>query len=303
VPCLAARLVRHVTIPNGQFLPTNRSFVKVWRVQNTGSCTWDSKIVFRPVGKHDPLFGSPINLPGRVQPGKTIDLAVNLLTPSAEGNFTGEWIFTAGKENFGDNGSKPFRVNVNVSNSPPNVVYDFAAQICNAEYQSNARVVRNTIRIEKNLVTNLRCDGKTGAPVGFVRQVNNPNMESGQIVGFRGIWTNPPRAPGGITQGIFPAMLVFSGDHFVSQIGCRSGANKCDVTFELVYRVIAPPNTRVSEDSVVFDKTYTGSLINIDLNLSSLGLNGQYVSFIFRVRANNKSDENAAVWVGPRITH
>jgi hypothetical protein len=126
-------------------------------------------------------------------------------------------------------------------------------------------------------------------------------MESGEITNTNGLWTNPPEKSGGVIQGAFPALLILNGDRFTAQIGCRSGRDDCNVTFELMYRVIVPPNNRIGEDTYTYEKTYTGSLINIDINLSSLGLNGQYVSFVFRVRANNNSDENAAVWVGPRI--
>lgn len=238
-----------------------------------------------------------------MRPGDTIDLDVVLKTPGTEGSFTSEWVFVADKERFGNDGSKPFEVSVNVSNSPPTVKYDFASRGCTAQYQSNARLVRNRIRIENSAVTNLRCGNKPGNPLGFVRPLNNPKMESGEITGITGLWTIPPRAPGGIIQGFFPAMIVFSGDHFVAQIGCLSGANNCDVTFELRYRVITPPNHNVSEDSVTYNKTYTGTLTDINLDLASLGLSGRYVSFIFRVQANNNSNENQAVWVGPRIVH
>jgi hypothetical protein len=63
--------------------------------------------------------------------------------------------------------------------------------------------------------------------------------------------------------------------------------------------VIVPPNSVVSENSSSQDELYDGSLSSFNINLNSLS--GQYVSFIFRVTANNDQQENAAVWVAPRI--
>jgi hypothetical protein len=247
------------------------------------------------------MFGRPVQVPERVRPGDTIDMAVSLISPSTDGNFTGQWVFSDGEEEFGNNGSRPFTFNINVLDSPPNPVFDFSAQMCQGYWQSNARVARNRIQIEDQMVTNLPCDGRAGNPVGFVRRLDTPNMESGEINTVSGIWSNPPEKSGGIIQGYFPAMLIFSGDEFYSQVGCRSGAEDCNVTFQLRYRVIVPPNNVVSENSYYIDKQYTGALDTFSLNLDSLGLVGQYVSFILMVRANNDSDENQAVWVGPRI--
>jgi len=301
-PCLAAKLVRHITIPDGQVLPTGQFFAKVWRIQNTGTCTWDSSIYFTPVGGFDPLFGSPIPLPQKVKPGKTIDLMVNLLTPNAQGNITGQWVFRSDGESFGNNGSTPFRVNVNVVTSLPNPLYDFASRSCVAFWQSNVRMVNGRPRLSSGAASNLNCNGRVGNPIGFVVQANNPNTEAGTI-NAPGLWTNPPRMTGGITQGVYPAMLIFSGDRFQAQVGCLNGAGQCNVSFEIRYQVIIPPNTVSAENSFVVSKVYDGTLQNFDLDLSGLGLSGQYVSFIFRVLANNDSDENAAIWVAPALVH
>ncbi len=302
-PCLAAKLIRHITIPDGQVLPTGQYFAKVWRIQNTGWCTWDSSVYFTPVGGFDPLFGSPIPLPQKVKPGKTIDLMVNLLTPNAQGNITGQWLFRSEDEFFGNNGSTPFRVNVNVVTSYPNPTYDFASRSCVALWQSNARMVNGHLRLTSGAASNLSCNGRTGNPIGFVHQELNPNTEAGQFTNTPGLWTNPPRITGGIIQGIYPAMLIFSGDRFQAQVGCLNGAGQCNVNFEIKYQVIIPPSTVSVENSFVIAKQYDGTLQTFDLDLASLGLNGQYVSFIFRVLANNDTNENAAIWVAPSIAH
>ena len=60
IPCLAAKLIRHITIPDGAYIPSNTSFVKVWRIQNIGSCTWNSSVFLTPYGFYDPFFGVPV---------------------------------------------------------------------------------------------------------------------------------------------------------------------------------------------------------------------------------------------------
>ena len=90
----------------------------------------------------------------------------------------------------------------------------------------------------------LRCPGKPNANVGFVVQLTNPNTEVGPVVGVPGLWTNPPFKTNGIIQGYFPALLIQSGDRFSAQVGCLFGNAECNVTFDLRYQVIIPPNYR-----------------------------------------------------------
>jgi hypothetical protein len=121
------------------------------------------------------------------------------------------------------------------------------------------------------------------------------------MVGLPGLWTNPPFRTNGIIQGHFPALLIQSGDRFSAQVGCLSGNAECNVTFDLRYQVIIPPNIVSSENSITHSKAYDGTLFTYDIDLGALGLTGQYVSFSLRVTANNDSSKNAAVWVAPRI--
>ncbi len=121
------------------------------------------------------------------------------------------------------------------------------------------------------------------------------------MTGLPGLWTNPPFKTNGIIQGYFPALLVQPNDKFTAQVGCNNGNGECNVTFDLRYQVITPPNVVTGENSFTHSKVYDGTLYNYDIDLGSFGLTGQYVSFALRVTANNDSSQNAAVWVAPRI--
>ena len=118
-PCLAARLVRDVTIPNGTVMVPNEHFIKVWKIENVGSCIWDKQIKFVPVGSN-PFTDDLTSVPGDVRPGKTIEIAVDLITPSSTGTYTGKWFFSAGGRRIGDKGNdNPFITVVDVQDSVP----------------------------------------------------------------------------------------------------------------------------------------------------------------------------------------
>jgi hypothetical protein len=89
IPCYNATFVKDVTVPEGTVLPAGSRFTKVWRLQNTGTCTWTSafQVLF---DKGDNLGGpASFNLPKAVNPGQTVDISVNLTAPKNNGSFEG----------------------------------------------------------------------------------------------------------------------------------------------------------------------------------------------------------------------
>jgi hypothetical protein len=69
---------------NPQYVTPGAGFVKTWRVQNTGTCTWTG---YRLVYVHGnnaaaQMSGQPVNIPGNILPGQTIDLSVTLIAPN-----------------------------------------------------------------------------------------------------------------------------------------------------------------------------------------------------------------------------
>ncbi len=81
-----------VTVPDGTNFRQNTSFVKTWRLKNTGTCAWGSDYKFVYAGG-DQLNG-PQSLPlPAVQPGGIFDMSVNLTSPANGGAYTGLWEF------------------------------------------------------------------------------------------------------------------------------------------------------------------------------------------------------------------
>ncbi|HEC33293.1 MAG TPA: hypothetical protein ENI37_01080 [Chloroflexi bacterium] len=82
--------VADVTIPDGTEFPPGASFIKTWRVRNTGTCPWEpgTSLVFI---SGDPLGGPGSVSVGPVAPGSTTDVSVNLVAPAAPGTYKGNW--------------------------------------------------------------------------------------------------------------------------------------------------------------------------------------------------------------------
>ena len=82
--------VSDVTIKDGQTLYADESFTKVWRVKNTGSCTWtpDYSFVFTSGSR---MSGRDIRISKTVAPGQTVDLSVDMIAPGGNGTYKGYW--------------------------------------------------------------------------------------------------------------------------------------------------------------------------------------------------------------------
>jgi hypothetical protein len=91
VPCDRALFITDVTVEDGsEFIP-GETFEKVWRIKNTGSCTWTSSydLVFE---SGDDLGGAGgAFFPGQVPPGYEVDITIELTAPDTPGSYKGIW--------------------------------------------------------------------------------------------------------------------------------------------------------------------------------------------------------------------
>lgn len=64
---------------------------KGWRIQNSGTCTWDQNYTLIYDGSQPPgvLQGGPANIQGTVAPGGTYDIYVDVVTPDQPGQYVG----------------------------------------------------------------------------------------------------------------------------------------------------------------------------------------------------------------------
>lgn len=83
--------VSDITIPDNTALTAGQAFTKIWRIRNTGSCTWDGS--YRWAFVNGEQFQSPeaIPFPTIVAPGQEFDIGIDLIAPTTTGTYQGWW--------------------------------------------------------------------------------------------------------------------------------------------------------------------------------------------------------------------
>jgi hypothetical protein len=324
-PCNAAALITDVTIPDGVVMPPSKEFVKTWRIQNTGSCTWDDDYAFVFIAG-DRMYGEGVRFT-KVLPGQIIDVPIVMITPDISGNYIGYWVLSVDNFEFGyGKNDKPFTVAVKVMSSPQGTIFSFTNGACTALWKNSTKKA-------------LPCPGKVGNPAGFVTMTSNPELEN-SVSYPSGLWTHPQFGYGGggracnygekpmfqfdppmvyvpnercttytnsspltpqqgVIFGTFPAILIRSGDRLqIDAIGCKYDFPECDVKFEVYYQVNGGKASQLLEEYQKYDGTI---LTGVDLNLSAFA--NDYLTFTFYVTGLAKTSQNAAMWIQPQIIH
>lgn len=281
--CDAAAFVTDVTIPDNTILSPGSAFKKIWRLQNVGTCSWTSSYALVFING-DSLGGpSAVSLVGNVNPGETVDLTVNLVAPSQKGDYRGNWKLRNASGvlfGIGAQADSVFWVDINVT-GPEFVVYDFVARACDAEWESNSGA--------------LPCPGIQDDDDGYVLKLSEPRMENGNRENRPGLLTAPRHTKNGFIQGIYPAIKVQEGDHFVTSVNCQYNATTCNVLFQFEYQVGDGPIKTMKE----WHEVYEGNYSSVDLDLSSLA--GKNVKFYLTISANASKGKDQALWLAPRI--
>lgn len=87
---LDAAFVADVTIPDGTSVGATQALNKVWRMRNTGTCTWDNSSVLRFVGGFKMAAPDIVNIP-TTPAGATVDIALQAYAPAQAGTFQSVW--------------------------------------------------------------------------------------------------------------------------------------------------------------------------------------------------------------------
>ncbi len=303
--CDQAQFIADVTIPDGTQMVPGQAFTKTWRLRNLGSCTWDSRYAL--VFASGEAFGAPavIALAGSVPTGATVDLSIDMVAPALPGRYVSRWkLRNPAGEVFGVVADQPFYAEIVVVQAtasptvtrtpgppmpatvtPPasGVVYDFTANLCRAEWRSQAGGPA------------LPCPGTSGDSSGYVMRLERPVLETGAIETSPVVLTVPQLTAGGAITGRFPAITVQRGDHFRATLGCLYGQSRCSVTYQLNYSVAGGDPVNLGE----WTQAYDGSIQGIDVDLSRLA--GQQVELILVALSGEQALDDQAAWVYPRI--
>jgi hypothetical protein len=126
-PCYRAYFVKDVTIPDYyDKLAPGETFVKTWRLKNTGTCNWPANtlIVFLSGSQMDASDSEDIG--GGVAVGDEVDISLTMKAPSTTGTYTGYYMLkipNQGRFGIGDAGNQSFWVIIVISNSASKTPY------------------------------------------------------------------------------------------------------------------------------------------------------------------------------------
>jgi hypothetical protein len=288
-PCDLVKFVKDITIPDNSELNPGKEFVKTWRLQNVGTCTWTTDYGVTFTGGD--AMGAPalVALSSSVAPGETVDVSVPLKSPSDPGTYRGEykmrnaagWLFGLG------DGSKPFWVQIKVK-VQTGLLYDFLSQAKNAKWVSGAG---------NEAGTDLAFNGDDNDPNGVAKIKDAVKLETGATSG-KILLTYPKHVDEGFVSGLYPVYKVQSGDRLKGKLGFLlnpgdvCGAGK--VKFRILYK--DGDNTSLIKE---WSKSCNGSFADVDINLSDL--KGKSVQFIIEIRADGSSQDDWAIWNSLRI--
>jgi hypothetical protein len=86
-----AAFVADVTFPDGSILAPSEPFLKIWALENTGTCTWTQSYSIAFFGGERMEAPSVIALTTIIPPGDVANLAVDMIAPSSPGTYQGFW--------------------------------------------------------------------------------------------------------------------------------------------------------------------------------------------------------------------
>jgi uncharacterized protein YkwD len=88
----SAAFIVDVTVPDNTQMPLGETFNKIWRIKNTGTCTWTSAYTLH-FKKGDQMDSADsMELPGETSPGASLDISVSLEAPNAGGIYRGDFV-------------------------------------------------------------------------------------------------------------------------------------------------------------------------------------------------------------------
>ena len=274
-----------MTVPDNSTFAPGSSFTKIWRLKNNGTCTWNTTYRLVLVSG-DLLGGRNLSfLPTVVEPGETVDIAMNFTAPIFEGDYRGNWqIRNENGEIFGTTATanRPFWVDIRVkAPAVSGETYNFVADACSAQWTSGAGT--------------LNCPGANFDRDGFVLRQNTARLEDGTFRIAPSLLTAPQNTFNGYIRAVYPSIRIQDGDRFRGIINCERGATSCGVLFRVDYQL----SDGIIREFWAFGEFYEGNYFNADLDLSPLA--GRDVRFVLTVLSLGPASGDRALWVDPRI--
>jgi hypothetical protein len=291
-PCDRGEFVSDVNFPDNTQVKAGESFVKTWRLRNSGSCTWTT--AYALVFVNGEAMGAPAALPltGNVAPGETIDISVSLKAPDDGGAHRGEFkLRNANNVIFGlGNEGKPFWVLIRVPVAS-GLLFDFLVQADAAVWTSG---------VGNDAGTALTFEGAAEDANGAAKIMDQVRLETGAISG-KILLMFPRHDNNGYVTGLFPTYKVQNGDHFKARLGFMIPSGDNCGPGKAIYQLYYKEGDGELKLLKEWIKSCNGNLQPVDVDLSSL--KGKDVRFAFTVRADGDWNGDWAIWNSPRIEH
>jgi hypothetical protein len=80
-----------VTIPDDTILRPGESFTKTWRLENSGTCSWNDDYALAWFSGEQLDANPVVPLTGKTDPGQSVDLSVDMVAPETPGTFQSWW--------------------------------------------------------------------------------------------------------------------------------------------------------------------------------------------------------------------
>jgi hypothetical protein len=87
------RFIRDVTIVDGDSFQPSQRITKTWEIMNNGSQVWEGRSLKRigPCDGHGYIISEPETIIPTTKPGETVQISVEIKTPSLPGHYLAEW--------------------------------------------------------------------------------------------------------------------------------------------------------------------------------------------------------------------
>ena len=256
--------VSDVTITDGHQVSRGEKFRKVWRVKNTGSCNWTTNYTFVFVSG-DQMSGRNINVPSIVQPGQTVDLAVDFTAPGNDGTYRSNWQMRNPQgQNFGEtiwckvrvNGGGSSKVVPGISAFYPDF-YSGTSQVCPTVYWKTTNTAAVEIRVDGKSVSKSYSSNGSQQICGALQSIGNHTVELAALsttdAAYSSFVYTTKRGEEG-QQQIIPAINYFYPDS-------NSGSvNECPTVY---WSVSNSGAVDIAVDGSMYDRSYnaTGAMV------------------------------------------
>jgi hypothetical protein len=272
----------------GAKVPPGVQFIKTWRVQNAGTCTWNSSYSFAfSDGDDMGSEGGPLlDEDEEVLPGEIVNISLELRAPDDEGDYASYWVLNdPGGGWFGWGGGKRglLEADIQVVEFDSDYDYDFTLDYCDADWSIGGEVDGKEV------------DQDLDCPNGNVALLTSPQTERGQDDELT-LRVHPYETRYGWIRGIYPEYTVQPGDEFKTVVGCMADMQLCSIEFRLYYIDQNDKDLLLGTWFEAFD----GNVTNIDIELDFLA--GDTVRFMLEMVAMTENTHKAyGFWFVPRI--